>query len=152
MAPRFFTKALKVPLSYLRETHDIQVTGYLDDSLYVNTDPEKLVEEVGIAAELFQNLGFTISVKKSVIKPTQCIEYLGFILDSRDMTVTLPAEKTERLLAMTKLLRRLSKPSIRFVAQVEGSLSATRYATKFAMLYTKMMEIDKIEALRNSRD
>ena len=100
MAPRFFTKALKVPLSVLRKNYGIQVTGYLDDSLYVNWNADELFEQVKTAANVFNDLGFMISEKKSVLIPTQRIEYLGFIIDSCDMTVTLPLEKERRLMDM----------------------------------------------------
>ena len=39
---------------------------------------------------LLQELGFTINIKKSILEPTQQIEFLGLILDSIQMKVFLP--------------------------------------------------------------
>ena len=41
--------------------------------------------------------------------------------------------------------------SIRFLAQVEGSLAAMRYANRHAQLFTKMMNIEKTMALKYRR-
>ena len=150
-APRFFTKAIKVPLSFLRQRYGVLCTGYIDDSLYLHSNGDTLMEHVSKAAELFQDLGFTISAKKSVLRPTRRIEYLGFCIDSVAMTVTLPKSKCDRLVGMTRQLLSMKKATIRFVAQVEGALAATRHATRFSALYTKSMEIDKIDALRKNR-
>ena len=67
------------------------------------------------------------------------------------MLVSLTREKTGRLLDMTSRLRGMNKCSIRFLSQVEGSLSATRYANKHEQLFTKNMIIVKNEALRKCR-
>jgi hypothetical protein len=92
-ACRFFTKVGKIPLSVLRKDHSVLCTGYLDDTLLVHPDPNQLHQHTAIAADLVQDLGFMISPKKSVAQPTQNIEYLGFIIDSNDMTVTLLSVK-----------------------------------------------------------
>ena len=44
---------------------------------------------------LLQNLGFVINLKKEVFHPTQRIEFLWIIIDSVEMTVSLPQKKVE---------------------------------------------------------
>ncbi len=56
------------------------------------------------AISLLDELGQTISIPKSVLKPVQVIEYLGFILDSKSMTVTLTDNKKKKILSMAKKL------------------------------------------------
>jgi ribonuclease HI len=147
-ACRFFTKIGKIPLSVLRRDHSILCTGYLDDSLFVHTDPNKLLYHTDIAATLVQDLGFMISPKKSVIHQTQQIEYLGFIIDSHQMNITLPSENNDRIFQMVHNLFQKNTATIRAVAQVVGALIAARQATRHALLFTKEMENPKIEALR----
>jgi ribonuclease HI len=146
-ACRFFTKVGKIPLSILRRYYGIICSGYLDDSIYVNTSGQKLLWDINTAAELVQDLGFMLNVEKSVIQPTQKLEYLGFLIDSRDMTVTLPPEKTAKLMQMVQALLRKTRATIRQVAQVVGALIAARQATKHALLFTKEMENQKMLAL-----
>ena len=78
------------------------------------------------------------------------LEYLGFIIDTISMTVSLPTDKTEGLLKCVGDLLRKQRPTI-MVAQVVGSLIAARHATKHAILFTKSLEIGKIQALKESR-
>ena len=44
---------------------------------------------------MLQSLGFTIHSEKSVLKPTQNLIYLGFITNSKDMTLKLTEEKNK---------------------------------------------------------
>ena len=48
---------------------------------------------------------------------------------------------------MVEKLSGLKRATIRFVAQVIGGLAATRHATDYSKLFTKMMEIEKVKAL-----
>jgi hypothetical protein len=121
-ACRFFTKIGKIPLSVLRKDHSVLCTGYLDDSLFVNTNPGVLIQHTAISAYLVQELGFMISPEKSVINPIQSIEYLGFIIDSTIMKVTLPIEKCTRIKDMVQTLINKNRTTIRMVAQVVGAL------------------------------
>ena len=55
------------------------------------------MEALHKATDLFDSLGLTISVKKSILMPVQKIEFFGFIIDSTTMTVTLTEEKKQKL-------------------------------------------------------
>ena len=49
---------------------------------------------------IFQELGFVIHPEKSQIVPTQEIKFLGFIINSREMTISLTPQRkrTSRIL------------------------------------------------------
>jgi hypothetical protein len=124
-ASRYFTKIMKIPLSVLREKHGISITGYIDDTLIVETTKTRCTHGIEIAAQLFQELGFMISRDKSVIEPTQQIEYLGFIIDSINMKVIPTSEKIHKLAKATRGLIKKDATTIRHISQVEGGLLAT---------------------------
>ena len=66
-APRFFTKIMKVALAHLRESVGVTISGYLDDNIRINYETVALAVKKGACtAEIFQELGFTINVPKSV--------------------------------------------------------------------------------------
>lgn len=46
---------------------------------------------------LFNKTGFTIHPEKSVLEPVQKIAFLGFLIDSIKMSVTLTPEKASEL-------------------------------------------------------
>ena len=150
-ACRFFTKILKVPLSILREHANITITGYIDDTLLVQRSPSDCSLAVNLAYDLFTNLGFTVNDANSVLTPTTTIEYLGFIIDSRAMTVTPTVEKVEKIRKAVLQLHKKPHTTIRRVAQVTGSLMATHAGNPWAPLFTRQLEIEKISALQRNQ-
>ncbi|XP_067668322.1 uncharacterized protein [Haliotis asinina] len=86
-APRYFTKLLRVPFSYLRSRGHTNV-GYIDDSFIVGDSQRECAEFVSETAELFTNLGFVLHSGKSVLIPTQELTFLGFVINSSSMTVS----------------------------------------------------------------
>ena len=49
---------------------------------------------------LLQCLGFLINQKKSEMTPVQEIEFLGMIVNSKEMTITLPQKKLQLIKRM----------------------------------------------------
>ena len=62
---------------------------YVDDWYLQGDNYEDCFSNVLNTKEIRRFLGFTIHPEKSEFIPTQCISYLGFILNSVQMTVTL---------------------------------------------------------------
>lgn len=93
-------------------------------------------------------MGFCNNKDKSVLKPTKCIEYLGNIVDSETMTITLPECRKEKIVQNCNqlLLKRQDKP--REVAQVIGLLVTAFPAVELGKLHYRQLETAKIEALR----
>ena len=150
-ACRYFTKVLKVPLSVLREKFGVAITGYIDDTFLADPTYQNCCTALRASAHLFQDLGFMITFKKSVLTPVQQIEYLGFIIDSQRMTVRPTVEKIRKLLIEVKRLQKKDVTTIRHVAQVLGGLMATHPGNPWAPLFTKQLEIEKIAALQANR-
>jgi len=91
LTPRKFTKLLKPVVAKLRE--EGHVTSFLDDSLLLSDSEEESVQNVQATVQLFRSLGFIIHPDKSVLEPTQQIQHLGVVTDSRDTSVRLTAER-----------------------------------------------------------
>jgi hypothetical protein len=92
-----------------------------------------------------------ISFKKSVLNPTQKLEYLGFILDSHNMTVTPTEVKVQRLKRDVAGFLKKDVTTIRHVAQILGGLMATHPGNPWAPLFTRQLEIEKIWALQRNQ-
>jgi hypothetical protein len=104
---------------------------------------------------LLQLAGFLLHAKKSVQKPTQVIEYLGFVINSRTMTISLPTEKKQRL---TRVLQRNIKflcsnraTTIREAAKVIGLLVSTTTATRYGKAHYRVLEAAKLHALQQQQ-
>ncbi|VDI30384.1 Hypothetical predicted protein [Mytilus galloprovincialis] len=87
-APRIFTKLLKPVYSSLRVLGHVNV-GYIDDSLLLGETIEECNKNVNDTIELMSKLGFVIHEDKSVFQPSKQIIFLGNIIDSENMIITL---------------------------------------------------------------
>ena len=88
-APRRFTKITKPILVHIRQNLVIRCVMIL---IFGKTKSDCLQKAKKVITML-QELGFTISIQKSILEPTQQIEFLGLILDSIQMKVFLPEPK-----------------------------------------------------------
>ena len=95
-APKIFTKLMKMSIYLLRKLY-VRLIIFLADILLMALSKEGLTLERDTLINLFQNLGFLISSKKSVLKLCQNIQFLGMKINSIEMTLTLSQEKKGRL-------------------------------------------------------
>ena len=94
-APKRFSKLLKVLIALLRRLN-IPLAIYLDDIVLMGRILEQIFMSRDTLIFLLQHLGFVINLKKSVLKPSQQIEFLALKIDTHAMTLTLTEEKIEK--------------------------------------------------------
>ena len=70
-----------------------EIIGYIDDSFLKGETYESCVQNVTASVHLLRSLGFIIHPDKSALIPTQTAQFLGFIIDSLNMTVSLTSHK-----------------------------------------------------------
>ena len=87
-APLIFTKLLRLLFGYLQSQGHLSVF-YMDDSYLQGDSVSSCQNDIAATVSLLQALGFNINRRKSVLTPTQSLEFLGFILNSVNMTITL---------------------------------------------------------------
>ena len=148
-APRLFTKLLKPVYSTLRLKGHLSV-GYIDDSYLQGNTFVACQENVTDTVNIFQDLGFTIHPEKSILVPTRKLTFLGFILDSHFMRISLTAGKADSLKAAAQALLLRKSPTIREVAEVIGKMVASFPGVQLGPLYYRQLENDKIKALREN--
>ena len=147
-ASRIFTNILKPTFTHL-SGHGLDIGGYIDDSIICVHDDDDQYEHMMIyAAQLFDKLGFTINLSKSMLPPTstKIIEHLGFIFNSVDMTVQLTQEKMHCIAGLAKALSTSANPTIQQLAQFVGKLVTTEPGFTHAPLFYKEIEIYNIYA------
>ena len=149
VGPRKFTKLLKPPLTVLRK-QGINVGAYIDDILLINQTFDETFKSTNIAASLFVSLGFIIHPEKSVFTPSQKIEYLGFIIDSREMIVYLTEKRKAKVIELCKSVSNMKRPTIRQVAQLIGTFTSCFPAVKYGPLHYRDLELGKISALKSN--
>lgn len=147
VGPRYFTKLLKCVFAELRKMGFVN-TGYIDDSLLQGDSYLDCENNLRETINLFDTLGFTVHPAKSVFVPTQVIEFLGFILNSICMTVSLTPEKANKIVKFCKDTINASACTIRQLSQLIGKLVACSPAVPHAALFHKRLEIFKTHMLK----
>ena len=148
--PRYFTKLLKPIYSNLRSRGFLSA-AYLDDSYLQGQTFEDCATNIQETVKLFQALGFVIHHEKSVLTPSHKVKYLGFWLDSEKMTVTLPAERAQRLYTACQDLKMRKQVTIRLLAQVIGQIVAAFPAVLWGPLFYRDLEANKSHALKSCK-
>ena len=149
-APRIFTKILK-PVYARLSSIGHTCMGHIDDSLLVGQSFDSCHRNIADTVCLFANLGFTIHPVKSVLQPQEKIDFLGFVLGSITMTVTLKDAKAMKVRSVCQNLLLQKTATIRSVAQVIGFLVSSFPAVEFAEMHYRHLELDKICALRANK-
>ena len=148
--PRLFTRVTKPLFAGLRENGYLN-TVYIDDSLlFGDTESEcrlNVIETVTLAVKL----GFVVHPVKSIFDPTQIIEFLGFVLNSIEMTVKLTDEKADTLRELCIRLKTYKKPKIRTVATVVGKMVAAFPGVEYGQLFYRLLDNEKTEALKQNK-
>ena len=150
-APYVFTKLTKPIVAVLRKL-GIRVILYLDDMLILATTQERARKHLAAALELLVALGFVVNTKKSMTDPTQSLEFLGFVLDSKRMRISLPTEKLKSIRKLAEGICQRPYCSVRQMAQLIGMMVAAHPAVLPAPLHYRCLERARIQALRHSQD
>ena len=133
-ASRIFTKILKPVFSALRkEGH--QIMGYLDDTFLMGDTFNECKNAVLASVKLITNLGYFIHPEKSNFFPSQEIEFLGFIINSKKVTVSLSESKQNDIKAILKEVKIRGKIVIRTLAKLIGKLEAALPGIQHSRLY-----------------
>ena len=149
-APLYFTKLLNPVFAHLRK-QGYECFQYIDDSFIVADDVDTCTKSVQEVVFLLQRLGFVVHPEKSIFHPEKKLHFLGFDLNSENMTVTLSKEKENKFLrASTQLLEKQS-PMIREVAGLIGLVISYSQAFDYGLAHIKALENEKIVALRLSK-
>ena len=80
--PFIFTKLLRLPFGFLRSQGHLSVI-YMDDTYLQGDSVSACQRNVDDTVSLLHTLGFNINGKKSVLTPTQTLEFLGFLAHSQ---------------------------------------------------------------------
>ena len=147
--PRYFTKLMKPVFASLRSFGWLSA-AYIDDSYLQGQNDEECQENIDTTVDLLTSLGFTVHMKKSVMTPTKKLTYLGFVLNSEDMTVSISIEKAAKIKTNCQNLITQKHFSIRDLARVIGQIVACFPGTKFGPLHYRQLEKLKSKALKQA--
>ena len=123
LAMRIFTKVSKVLFFYLRSKGFISVV-FVDDSYLQGNTYKACLHNIENTIELLRNLGITIHPTKSILTTTQRIAFLGFVIDSVQMTLEITEEKKNKIHNLCLEILQKEKITLRTLASVIGNFVA----------------------------
>ena len=135
--PRIFTKVMKAVMSHLRYNHNILLCFYIDDTIIIGRTPGEVIKAVRVTLELLDRLGFTINKEKSVLRPTQEIQFLGFTINTLLVRVDIPEKKCTELKDYISETLAATKLTVKDLAKLTGKLVATDPGNKWARIRSK---------------
>lgn len=148
-APCIFTKLLKPVMATLRSRGFLSV-NYLDDILCLGDSYSSCLQNISETINLLTELGFIINFEKSVLIPSKVCQFLGFVLNSRQMRLELPDRKKQGILDQTRVLMHQTRISVRDFARYVGTLTAACPAVQYGWAHTKAFERVKYLSLLNN--
>jgi hypothetical protein len=154
VAPRIFSKLMRYAAEPLRQT-GIYLVYYLDDLCILTksvTEAHRVTTQV---LQHLQQLGFLINWEKSSIQAKHVQEFLGFVFDTKKMTIQVPTLKLTKLISRIRQLKRAQEisqwKSCRWIAALLGKMTAMLPAIGEALLHLRYLQRDLAISLRRNR-
>ena len=148
-APWLFTKTLK-PIFAEFHKKGFSGFGYIDDTFIVASSEQECYDAIEFLVNLFSKLGFRVHPEKSVLVPTKQLVFLGYVLDTEQMSVTPTQEKKEKISSMVTKAMSKDKHKIREIASLIGTLNDVCKGSEYGHAQVKSLEIQKNRALFSS--
>ena len=138
-APRLFT-LITHPINEILNHLGIRHVLYLDDMLIMAESTQASKVATSYAVQLFTNLGFVINQSKSISDPSLQIEFLGFSINSENLTIKLTDKKVEKIIASCKHLQSFKAPTKRQIASTIGLLVSVTPAIPLGPLHYRGLQ------------
>ena len=123
---------------------------YIDGSLLLGEIFEICFKNIRTTFALLRELGFTIHPEKSILVPTQQIIFLGFVIDSVKMTITLTEERKQSIYMLCQNILSNYQASIRDLAQTIGVIVSSFRAVPYGQMYYRELEKCKVQSVARS--
>ena len=116
-----FVKCTNPIMAYLRKCM-IDILIYIDDTFLCSPSSAELVRNLKFTMDLLSKCGLTMNFEKSCLTPTTKMEFLGFIIDSVEYSISVTPQKRKALLNLITpiLLKPRHSIPVRFLAKLSG--------------------------------
>ena len=138
-APRVFTKLMKPVVAALRQ-RGICLIIYLDDILIMAESEALALHHAASTLNLLEGLGFIVNYNKSQLTPCQSIEFLGFLINSTNLTLQLPGEKLRKIRKTCQDIPEKTQISVRELSKFLGLLTSSIQAISPGPLHYRHLQ------------
>ncbi|KAJ0179494.1 hypothetical protein K1T71_005206 [Dendrolimus kikuchii] len=138
-APKIFATITNWIAEILRR-QGLRVIVYLDDFLVANQDRTVLISQVTETLRILEILGWHVNYRKSVLEPSQTVEYLGLIWDTKQNILKLPYKKIEKIRSLISKTLNKGDSSLKEIPILLGLLNFANYAIQRGRLHCRQMQ------------
>ena len=117
---------------------------YLDNMVLMASSLENLLMARDTLIFILQHLRFLIIIKKSYLEPTLTSEFLEVIVDSGEITLSLPKEKLLKVQNHCQEILEKRKVTVRELSKLIGRLSSTAVAVYPVTLHYRHLQHQQI--------
>ena len=151
VAPRVFTKIMRHALEPIRMP-GIRLVYYLDDICVLGKTQEEITHATELIIEHLTKIGFLINWEKSTLTPKHVQEFLGFVFNTKKMSIAVPTQKLQKL--MKRLKQVMANPhrqhSSRWIASLLGKMTSMIPAIGEALLHLRYLQRDLARSLHQN--
>lgn len=101
--------------------NDIEARMYLDDLITLSPNKQKAIRDQRFVKELLKDLGLPEAEDKCQF-PSRVVEWLGIVINSADMTLSIPAKKVKETLECVRKFRSRGRSKKKELQSVVGRL------------------------------
>ena len=124
LSPYYFCKILRPVVKHLRSS-GLNIVVYVDDWL-ISANVDRIEDSKCIFLETIEKLGYFINYPKSVLEPTTCVKFIGYIIDTvkeKDTVwLSIPKDRIRKLKADIRRILKQGRVSARALARVTGQI------------------------------
>ena len=155
-----FTKLLRPLVRYWR-SQGLRIIVYLDDGVCAVEGECNALEASLHVRSTLSKAGFVVNAAKSVWKPTQRLQWLGFVIDLSKGHIEVPTERLETVVCKLQCICQLSVVPAKLLASVVGSIISmslamgpvSRFMTRgmYALLESRVSWWESLEISPDAR-
>lgn len=136
-SPYFFNKILRPVISYLRAL-GVRVSVFVDDFL-LSEHANYITDRIDLLLNTLADLGFQVNFEKSVLVPSQTINYLGYTISSTNNKLTVKAQgaRVSKLKQAIRKALRSRIVSARALARICGQCVSVAWAVTPGKLFLR---------------
>ena len=139
-APQVFTRVM-APVSAILHSWGIRMRRYLDDWLVQSSSRDSLLHDLQVVLDLCRELGIVVNPAKSHLVPSQVVQYLGVVIDSRSFRASQSSERVARLRSTADAFLSCADPPASTWLSLLGMLSSLSHLVPGGRLRVRSLQL-----------
>ncbi|CAG9138027.1 unnamed protein product [Plutella xylostella] len=150
-APYAFARITSWLAHWLRHTAGVKVVVYLDDFLIVHQNPDVLRRQAKLVVRKLEELGWTVNKKKSSLEPSQSLEYLGIVWNTKSNQKMLSDVKVKQTESLIQSFQRKKHWSWQGAKILLGKLNFASFVVPLGRLHCRWLQIESNRLKKSER-